>query len=89
MRILADENLLFDIILRLQQGKHEVMLVSDVGLAGREDLKILEYVEKENLIWHILEVLDCEAGVFKMEKSVVVVVSKGGYRIHKVRNLTK
>ncbi|HHT9109269.1 MAG TPA: DUF5615 family PIN-like protein [Candidatus Wunengus sp. YC63] len=126
MRILADENLYFDIVLRLRQANHEVVLVSDVGLAGHKDLKILEYAEKENLIllsgdkdfgglvefgtlWgrgkvillryrivninrivsHILEVLDREAEVLKTEKSVIIVLSKGGYRIHKAGKLTK
>ncbi|OHC07222.1 MAG: hypothetical protein A3J92_07660, partial [Planctomycetes bacterium RIFOXYC2_FULL_41_27] len=120
MRILADENLHFDIVLRLRQANHEVISVSDVGLAGHKDLKILEYAEKENLIlisgdkdfgglvefgtlWgrgkvillryriininrivsHILEVLDREAEVFKTEKSVIIVLSEGRYRIHK------
>ena len=50
MRILADENLHFDIVLRLRQANHEVISVSDVGLAGHKDLKILEYAEKDNLI---------------------------------------
>src|SRR3990170_5764508 len=50
MRILADENLHFDIVLRLRQANHEVISVSDVGLAGHKDLKILEYSEKHNLI---------------------------------------
>lgn len=126
MRILADENLHFDIVLRLRQANHEVVLVSDVGLAGHKDLKILEYSEKENLIlisgdkdfgglvefgtlWgrgkvillryriidinrivsNILEVLDLEAEVFRTEKSVIIVLSEGGYRIHKVGKLTK
>src|SRR3989304_6806139 len=126
MRILADENLHFDIVLRLRQANHEVVLVSDVGLAGHKDLKILEYAEKENLIlisgdkdfgglvefgtlWgrgkvillryriininrivsHILEVLDREAEVFKTEKSVIIVLSEGRYRIHKAGKLTK
>jgi len=126
MRILADENLHFDIVLRLRQANHEVVLVSDVGLAGHKDLKILEYAEKDNLIlisgdkdfgglvefgtlWgrgkvillryriininrivsHILEVLDREAEVFKTEKSVIIVLSEGRYRIHKAGKLTK
>ena len=126
MRILADENLHFDIVLRLRQANHEVISVSDVGLAGHKDLKILEYAEKENLIllsgdkdfgglvefgtlWgrgkvillryriininrivsHILEVLDREAEVFKTEKSVIIVLSEGRYRIHKAGKLTK
>jgi len=126
MRILADENLHFDIVLSLRQEKHEVVLVSDVGLAGHKDFKILEYAEKENLIllsgdkdfgglvefgtlWgrgkiillryriininrivsHILEVLDRETEVFKTEKSVIIVLSEGGYRIHKAGKLTK
>ena len=126
MRILADENLHFDIVLRLRQANHEVISVSDVGLAGHKDLKILEYAEKENLIlisgdkdfgglvefgtlWgrgkvillryriininrivsHILEVLDREAEVFKTEKSVIIVLSEGRYRIHKAGRFTK
>jgi len=126
MQILADENLHFDIVLRLRQANHEVVLVSDVGLAGHKDLKILEYAEKDNLIlisgdkdfgglvefgtlWgrgkvillryriininrivsHILEVLDREAEVFKTEKSVIIVLSEGRYRIHKAGKLTK
>ena len=126
MRILADENLHFDIVLRLRQANHEVISVSDVGLAGHKDLKILEYAEKENLIlisgdkdfgglvefgtlWgrgkvillryriininrivsHILEVLDREAEFFKTEKSVIIVLSEGRYRIHKAGKLTK
>lgn len=126
MQILADENLHFDIVLRLRQANHEVVLVSDVGLAGHKDLKILEYAEKENLIllsgdkdfgglvefgtlWgrgkvillryriininrivsHILEVLDREAEVFKTEKSVIIVLSEGRYRIHKTGKFTK
>ena len=126
MRILADENLHFDIVLRLRQANHEVVLVSDVGLAGHKDLKILEYAEKDNLIlisgdkdfgglvefgtlWgrgkvillryriininrivsHILEVLDREAEFFKTEKSVIIVLSEGRYRIHKAGKLTK
>jgi len=126
MRILADENLHFDIVLRLRQANHEVISVSDVGLAGHKDLKILEYAEKDNLIlisgdkdfgglvefgtlWgrgkvillryriininrivsHILEVLDREAEVFKTEKSVIIVLSEGRYRIHKAGKLTK
>ena len=126
MRILADENLHFDIVLRLRQANHEVISVSDVGLVGHKDLKILEYAEKDNLIlisgdkdfgglvefgtlWgrgkvillryriininrivsHILEVLDREAEVFKTEKSVIIVLSEGRYRIHKAGKLTK
>ena len=126
MQILADENLHFDIVLRLRQANHEVVLVSDVGLAGHKDLKILEYAEKDNLIlisgdkdfgglvefgtlWgrgkvillryriininrivsHILEVLDREAEFFKTEKSVIIVLSEGRYRIHKAGKLTK
>ena len=126
MRILADENLHFDIVLRLRQANHEVISVSDVGLAGHKDLKILEYAEKDNLIlisgdkdfgglvefgtlWgrgkvillryriininrivsHILEVLDREAEVFKTEKSVIIVLSEGRYRIHKAGKFTK
>lgn len=126
MQIFADENLHHDIVLRLQQANHEVILVSDVGLAGHKDLEILEYAEKQNLIlisgdkdfgglvefgtlWgrgivillryriininrivaNILEVLNREADVFRTEKSVVVVLSEGGYRIHKVGKLRK
>ena len=126
MQILADENLHFDIVLRLRQANHEVVLVSDVGLSGHKDLEILEYAEKENLIlisgdkdfgglvefgtlWgrgkvillryriininrivsHILEVLDREAEVFKTEKSVIIVLSEGRYRIHKAGKFTK
>lgn len=126
MQILADENLHHDIVLRLQQANHEVILVSDVGLAGHKDLEILEYAEEQNLIlisgdkdfgglvefgtlWgrgkvillryriininrivaNILEVLNREAEVFRTEKSVVVVLSEGGYRIHKAGKLRK
>lgn len=126
MQIFADENLHHDIVLRLQQANHEVILVSDVGLAGHKDLEILEYAEKQNLIlisgdkdfgglvefgtlWgrgkvillryriininrivaNILEVLNREADVFRTEKSVVVVLSEGGYRIHKAGKLRK
>lgn len=126
MQIFADENLHHDIVLRLQQANHEVILVSDVGLAGHKDLEILEYAEEQNLIlisgdkdfgglvefgtlWgrgkvillryriininrivaNILEVLNREADVFRTEKSVVVVLSEGGYRIHKVGKLRK
>lgn len=76
MRILADENLHFDIVLRLRQANHEVVLVSDVGLTGHKDLKILE-------------VLDREVEVFKTEKSVIIVLSEGRYRIHKAGKFTK
>lgn len=126
MQILADENLHHDIVLRLQQANHEVILVSDVGVAGHKDLEILEYAEEQNLIlisgdkdfgglvefgtlWgrgkvillryriininrivaNILEVLNREAEVFRTEKSVVVVLSEGGYRIHKAGKLRK
>jgi predicted nuclease of predicted toxin-antitoxin system len=50
MRILANENLHTEIVRGLQEAKHEVLFVPDIGLAGRKDREILEYSEKNDLI---------------------------------------
>lgn len=50
MRILADENLHFEIVQGLRRENHEVFFVPEIGLAGRRDSVILDYAEKRKLI---------------------------------------
>lgn len=50
MRILANENLHFDIVKELRKQNYETLFVPEVGLAGEKDSAILEYSEKHNLI---------------------------------------
>jgi len=50
MRILANENLHIEIVRGLQEARHEVLFVPDIGLAGHKDGEILEYSEKNDLI---------------------------------------
>ena len=126
MLILADENLHTDIILGLRRENYEVLSVIDIGLAGHNDRKILEYSEKNDLIlisgdkdfgglvefgtlWgrgkvillryrlinidqivkSIAKVLDREEETFRTKKSVVIVLSEAGYRVHKPGGLPK
>lgn len=49
MRILADENLHFEIVQGLRGENHEVFFVPEIGLAGRSDSVILDYAEKKKL----------------------------------------
>ena len=50
MRILADENLHFEIVQGLRRESHEVFFVPEIGLAGQRDSVILDYAEKKKLI---------------------------------------
>lgn len=50
MRILADENLHFEIVQGLRRENNEVFFVPEIGLAGRRDSVILDYAEKRKLI---------------------------------------
>ena len=81
--------------------KENLILISgdkDVGglvefgtLWGRGKVILLRYriININRIVSHIFEVLDCEAEVFNTEKSVIIVLSEGGYRIHRVGKLTK
>src|SRR3989339_1228302 len=83
------------------QKKHGLILLSgdkDFGglvefgaLWGRGKVILLRYriININRIVSHILEVLDREAEVFKTEKSVIIVLSEGRYRIHKAGKLTK
>ena len=50
MRILADENVHADIVRGLRKAGYEVLFIPEIGLAGCDDLTVLEYSEKHNLI---------------------------------------
>lgn len=50
MKILADENVHTDIINELRKAGIEVVFIPEVGLAGCDDQKILEYSESHDLI---------------------------------------
>ena len=66
-------------------------LVEFGTLWGRGKVILLRYriININRIVSHILEVLDREAEVFKTEKSVIIVLSEGRYRIHKAGKLTK
>lgn len=82
-------------------GKQNLILISgdkDFGglvefgtLWGRGKVILLRYriININRIVANILEVLNREAEVFRTEKSVVVVLSEGGYRIHKAGKLRK
>lgn len=50
MRILANENLHFEVVQGLRGQNHEVFFVPEIGLAGQKDNIILEYSDKQKLI---------------------------------------
>lgn len=50
IRILADENVHSDIVSGLRKAGYEVLFVSEISLAGKDDQTILEYSEKHNLL---------------------------------------
>jgi len=50
MKILADENVHTNIINGLLKAGHNVLSVSEIGLTGNTDQKILEYSEQHDLI---------------------------------------
>lgn len=50
VRLLADENVHYDIVINLQNAGFDVITVIDVGLAGCKDYQVLEYSEKEDRI---------------------------------------
>jgi predicted nuclease of predicted toxin-antitoxin system len=50
MKILADENIHTGIINELRRAGFEIPSITEVGLAGCDDHKILEYSEKHDLI---------------------------------------
>ncbi len=50
MKILADENIHAGIINELRKAGFEILFIPEVGLAGCDDQKILEYSEKHDLI---------------------------------------
>lgn len=66
-------------------------LVEFGTLWGRGKVILLRYriININRIVANILEVLNREAEVFRTEKSVVVVLSEGGYRIHKAGKLRK
>lgn len=50
MRILANENLHFEVVQGLRKQNHEVFYVPEIGLSGQKDRIILEYSVKHELI---------------------------------------
>lgn len=50
IKLLANENLHFEIVKKLQEAGYDVVFVPEVGLAGNPDENILEYSEKHGLI---------------------------------------
>ena len=50
MKILADENIHIGIINELRKAGFEILFIPEVGLAGCDDQKILEYSESHDLI---------------------------------------
>ncbi len=50
IKILADENVHSDIVRGLRKAGYEVLFVTEIGLAGKDDQTILEYSEKHNLL---------------------------------------
>ncbi|MDG6004548.1 MAG: hypothetical protein E3K29_01655 [Candidatus Brocadia sp.] len=50
MKILADENVHIGIINELRKTGFEILFIPEVGLAGCDDLKILEYSERYEMI---------------------------------------
>ena len=50
MKILADENIHIGITNELRNAGIEIVSISEVGLAGCDDQKILEYSEKHDLV---------------------------------------
>ena len=50
IRILSDENVHADIVSGLQQEGFDLVTAAGAGLAGRKDIDILDYAEKQNLV---------------------------------------
>lgn len=50
IRILSDENVHADIVSGLQQEGFDLVTAAGAGLAGRKDIDILDYSEKQNLL---------------------------------------
>lgn len=50
MQILADDNVHADIVQELRQACCEVLFVPEIGLAGSDDEKVLEYSEKNKMV---------------------------------------
>ena len=50
MKILADENVHADIVRELRQAGCKVLFGPEIGLAGSDDEKVLEYSEKNKLV---------------------------------------
>lgn len=50
IKLLADENVHSDIVRGLSKAGYEILFAQEIGLAGKDDQKILEYSEKHNLI---------------------------------------
>lgn len=50
MKVLADENVHVDIVRGLRKSGYDVLFVPEIGLAGCNDEKILEYSEKHDLV---------------------------------------
>lgn len=50
MKILADENIHIGIVNELRKAGFEILFIPEVGLAGCNDQKILEYSERYDLI---------------------------------------
>lgn len=50
MKILADENVHADIVRGLRKLGYDLLFVPEIGLAGCDDERILEYSEKHDLV---------------------------------------
>lgn len=50
MKILADENIHADIVRGLRKAGYDALFVPEIGLAGCDDERILEYSEKHDLV---------------------------------------
>ncbi|BBO18463.1 conserved hypothetical protein [Candidatus Brocadia pituitae] len=50
MKILADENIYTGILNELRKAGFEILTITEAGLAGCKDQKILEYSERHDLI---------------------------------------
>ncbi len=50
IRVLSDENVHADIVSGLRQEGFDLVTAVDLGLAGRKDIEILDYAEKNDLL---------------------------------------
>ena len=50
IRVLSDENVHADIVSGLRREGFDLLTAVDLGLAGRKDIEILDYAEKNDLL---------------------------------------